>query len=119
MPLRALTDSVDHLTEETSRLRSDVMGTREELVRQSALMRKQMVSTRLVMVAMFVVLLCSVAAAFTVSLKNGEAIAENNKKFCPLVLILVPQPGVPVATTTRGIQIGRDALRIAKEFGCL
>lgn len=53
-----------------------------------------------------------------VTLNNSQAIARNNAKLCPFIGILIPQPGDAQPSTPRGVQIGEDAKRVSRDFGC-
>lgn len=66
------------------------------------------------------ILLTAVLFAYHVSLNNAEQIKDNNQKWCPIVTLLIPQPGEPEATTPRGLIIQERAERLAADsnFNC-
>jgi hypothetical protein len=65
-----------------------------------------------------VVLACAVLAAYTVSLNNQRDIAANNRKWCPMVGLLILKPGDPRPTTARGLRIVDSAQQLYTQFGC-
>lgn len=49
----------------------------------------------------------------------SAAIAESNRKFCPILLIFVPRPGEPGPSTGRGQIVAERVTALAREFGCI
>lgn len=88
MPIQTLTESVDRLKTETHDLRDHVQNLEEELRRQTA-------ATRLAIGAVFLLLACTIVAAFMVTLDNKRDIEANNRRWCPVVEPLAPRPGDP------------------------
>ena len=125
MPDEAMiTDSLDNLASETQSLRDELLSTRTELTEQTREARRQTISTRIAIGLVFVLLACTIAAAFQVTLQNAEVarnntrmIQENNRKFCPIILGLAPQPG-DVAPPGTPAQQARS-LRIRTTFSAL
>lgn len=116
MPLRTLTESVNHLTEESHAIRDELGHLREE-------MRRKTMTTRLAIGAVFVLLACVLVAAFQVSLDNRRAIEESQRRWCPVVEPLAPRPGdpEPVGTTEqkeRSQRIRRAFGELVRDFGC-
>jgi hypothetical protein len=95
-----LTNSVDDLSREARELRGEIRN-----------------RTRQMWIAIGVLVLLFVGVVFAV-LDNSHQIDANNKKFCPLVSILIPKPGEPSATTPRGEIMVDSARKVFKEFHC-
>lgn len=65
-----------------------------------------------------VILTLALVAAYTVSLNNQSAIEKSNRQWCPMVGLLIPQPGEAHATTPRGKQLEEKARALYIAFGC-
>lgn len=102
--LRVLTASVDVLTEEVNSLKREVH--RKTSVLWAAI------------VACAVVVVILGAIGFTVGLDNRRAVEENNRRWCPMVGVLIPRPGEEVPTTERGRIVIDNAKQLYKDFGC-
>lgn len=95
-----LNNSVDDLSREARELRAEI--------------RRR---TRAVWVAVGVLVVVSAVMAYLIA-GNSRQIDENNKKFCPLVSILIPGPGEPQSSTPRGVVVADQARVLFKEFHC-
>jgi hypothetical protein len=62
--------------------------------------------------------LCIGVAAFSLGQDNRRSIEVNNRRWCPLVALLVPQKGDPGPTTERGRIIADRATELYEEFRC-
>jgi hypothetical protein len=75
-----------------------------------------------VIIAAALTLLISVVAAIFVGTRvqadNDRRIKENNLRWCPMVMLLVPLPTDPPAPTERGRRIAATATSLATAFGC-
>jgi flagellar basal body-associated protein FliL len=103
-PLTELTQAVDRLADQGLELR-------RALDRRSRALWVAVIVSAVVLVA-------AIAAASTVLLDNRRALAENNRRWCPMVLALVPRPGDPQPTTDRGRVVAAEFRRLAVEFDC-
>lgn len=123
---QTLTESVDALARQAQDLRAELAAFRVEMTEQNDLqaetnrnirldIRRKTVTTRIALALGFVLLLCSVGAAFQVSLQNTRQIDANNQKFCPLVMILVTGPP---RTTPAGIIMQKKAAEMARGLRC-
>lgn len=65
-----------------------------------------------------VVLLVSIGLLGFAALDNRERVAESERRWCPMVSLLIPAKGEPPPTTQRGVQIVEQAKALAKVFGC-
>jgi hypothetical protein len=125
MPIRTLTQSVDHLTEEAhalrdmiERLEADIEAqnkineTRNRLIERD--IRSKTVTTRIALVLIFVLLVI----ATTISLDNARAISDFGQKLCPVLLVQVQKPGDPPRTTDAGRSMAREAANVARLLEC-
>lgn len=116
MPLRTLTESVDHLTEESHRVRDELVKLRAEMERKNK-------RFALILGAVTLLLACTVVAAFQVTLDNRQEIEASQRRWCPVVEPLAPRPGDPPPAGTpeqkeRSQRI-RDAFGdLVTDFGC-
>jgi hypothetical protein len=118
-----IADTLDSLTSEAQTLRAELADTRIELVNQTREARRQTITTRIAIGLVFVLLACTIAAAFQVSLDNTRQIAANNRKFCPIVSSFAPQPGDPApagnaAQVARAERIRDNFTQLVKVFNC-
>lgn len=76
--------------------------------------------TRALRLLTFVVALL-MAGAYWVILDNRDAIADNNRKLCPILELMVPQPGQPARTTPAGRDIAARATALASDpdYDCI
>lgn len=58
------------------------------------------------------------AVAFGVGLSNKRAIEQNNRRWCPMVSVLLPKPGEPAPDTERGRTVVANAAELYRDFGC-
>ena len=56
---------------------------------------------------------------YVVILDNRRQIEASQRKLCPMVLLTVPQPGDPPASTERGRLFAARATALAEAYGCL
>lgn len=56
--------------------------------------------------------------AFSVSLSNRRAIEDNNRRWCPMVGVLLPKPGEPPPNNERSRVVVENARKLYREFGC-
>jgi len=104
-------DRMSELKASVDRLSSEARDIRREMKRK----------TNTIWVAMLaggIALLTTMAAAYTVTINNAEAIDTNNRKFCPVIEILLPLKGDDAPTTERGRDIVARAEKVARELHC-
>jgi hypothetical protein len=102
--LRALSISVDELSTEVHSLRA------EHRRNTSALWGA------IVVCGVAVLILGGIG--FHVGLDNRRSIEENNRRWCPMVGVLLPSKGDPQPTTERGRIVVDSARQLYKDFGC-
>lgn len=115
--IRNLTTSLNNLSDDTRKLRTDMADVKREL-------RKQVVDTRLAISgALLVVIIVAVAAlGLTISNRqvaeaNKRAIEANNRLWCPLLVRLAPRQGAPPpAGTPEQVQYALETRRLLKEL---
>lgn len=94
----------------------------EDLATEAALIRAEIhrrtTTLWVAVAACVVVIVCIGLAAWTVAADNRRAIADNNRRWCPMVAILLPGPDVPPPTTERGRAVVANAQRLYNDFGC-
>lgn len=49
---------------------------------------------------------------------SRQRVQESERRWCPMVSLLIPGPGEPAPTTQRGIQIVAQARTLSASFGC-
>lgn len=123
--VEALRVSVDQLSADGKHLREQLGTLTSEMAQRTAVIdrRTTVMSRRTTVLAWLfaggaVVLACALLAAYTVSLNNQAAIEKSNRQWCPMVGLLIPQPGQPHATTPRGLQLEQNARDLYTTFGC-
>jgi type VI protein secretion system component VasK len=104
-------ERIQTLTDAVRDLRGEAQEIRRELKRRTTLLAW-------LFAAGAVILACALLAAYTVSLNNQRAIEESNRKWCPMVQIMIPRPGEAQATTERGRQFVDNARQLYADFGC-
>jgi hypothetical protein len=102
--IEALTTSVDTLAEEVHSLRGEV--------------RKRTAALWAAIVVCGVVVLIIGGIAFTVGLNNQRALAENNRRWCPVVEVMLPNPGEAPPESERGRNLVASARQLYRDFGC-
>ena len=70
-------------------------------------------------IASALVVAVAVGVSYVVVLDNRQQIEVSQRKLCPMVLLTVPQPGDPPATTERGRLFAARATALAEAYGCL
>jgi hypothetical protein len=101
---RGLKKAVDDLSDEARELRSE--------------MRRRTTALWAAVGVAAVVLSVVLAAAFQVSLENRRRIEVNNRKLCPMISLLVAQPGKSQPTTQHGRDVAREAAELYQQYGC-
>lgn len=96
-------------------LSRDWLSLRLEVRRE---IRQRTLSLWCAMVLAVVVIILIGVAALTVGQGNRQAIDENNRRWCPLVALLVPRRGEPAPTTERGRIVAERATELYQEFRC-
>lgn len=104
-------ERIQNLATAVGDLRNEGVAIRLELRRRTTLLAW-------LFVAGAVVLTFALFAAYTVSLNNQAAIQESNRKWCPMVALLIPAPGESRASTQRGKDIETNARELYTTFGC-
>jgi hypothetical protein len=104
-------ERIENLTGAVRDLRSEGMALRREMRRRTNVLGWAFAGGG-------VMLVCCLAAAYTVSLNNQRAIEEANRKWCPMVGLLIPKPGQAPATTERGRELVASAQKLYTSFGC-
>lgn len=104
-------ERIQTLTDAVKDLRSEGAEIRRELRRRTTVLAW-------LFAAGGVLLVCAVAAAYTVSLNNQAALEKSNRQWCPLVALLIPKPGQAHAATTRGQELEANARELFTAFGC-
>ncbi len=107
--LTDLTEAVDRLTDEAKDLRSQL--------------RSRTTALWVAITVGGVILLVVIAAAYSVSLNNRDAIAANNLRWCPVVEPLAPRAGDPPPAGSpeqveRAIRIRKAFSKLVDDFGC-
>lgn len=130
--VEALTMAVEALQSETSALRASLLASVEtqrsatqaqlESARaQREATRAQRERTRTLTRAAGIVSAGLVAATVLLGfavLDNRARVQESERRWCPMVSLLIPGPGEPEPTALRGIQIVAQARTLATSFGC-
>jgi hypothetical protein len=65
-----------------------------------------------------VVMAAVILVGLAVLLDNHSQIEEANKRWCPLVGLLLPEPGETPPATERGRRIVEEAQVLFRDFGC-
>lgn len=104
-------ERIQNLTNAVGNLRSEGAALRQEMRRRTNLLGWAFAGGG-------IILICCIAAAYTVSLNNQRAIDQSNRQWCPLVGLLIPTPGEAQATTQRGKDIEENARQLYTKFGC-
>lgn len=104
-------ERIQNLTDAVRDLRSEAQEIRRELKRRTNVLAWLFAGGA-------VILTCALLAAYTVSLNNQRNIEESNRKWCPLVRLLIPQPGQALPTTARGREMVVNATKLYHDFGC-
>jgi hypothetical protein len=104
-------ERIQNLADAVTNLRAEGEAIRQELRRRTTVLAW-------LFAAGAVILACALLAAYTVSLNNQRAINESNRKWCPMVQIMIPRPGEAQATTERGREFVDNARRLYQDFGC-
>ena len=123
MPINDLTASVRQLSHDVGGLGDDTRQLRRELSQVKRELRRQVLNTRMTVAGAFLLLVAIAVGAFVVSLDNRRAIAENNLRWCPLLLTLGPRPGAPPpAGTAVQREYASETRRLISElsegYGC-
>lgn len=100
-------ERIEDLTESVKGLRSEV----------GALRAAFRARTRTVVVVALV-LVVVVVMVTRVQASNERRLQENNRRWCPLVALLIPQSGDAAPTTQRGREIAQRAQSLARDFRC-
>ena len=98
--VQQLRESVDQLTDQVTKLRSEF--------------RRRTVA----LVVVGAALVAAVGIASRVQAENDRRLEANNARWCPLIAVLTPRPGDAPATTPRGRQISERARVLARDFHC-
>jgi hypothetical protein len=130
--VEALTVAVEALQSETAALRESLSTSVETQRRatqaqmesaraQREATRAQRERTRTLTRAAAIVSAALVAATVLLGfavLDNRARVEESERRWCPMVALLIPGRGEPAPTTERGIRIVDQAKALAKVFGC-
>ncbi len=92
-------------------LGKEATGIREEIRRVNRI-------TWLVGGAFVLIIVVTIIVGFVVVLDNRQSIEENNRRWCPLVGLLVVRPSDPQPTTERGRLIAERARGLSTQFRC-
>jgi multidrug efflux pump subunit AcrA (membrane-fusion protein) len=65
-----------------------------------------------------VFLLASIVLLGFAAVDSRHRVQESERRWCPMVSLLIPGRGEPGPTTQRGVQITEQAKALAKVFGC-
>lgn len=114
-PLEVIATSLSELNRNITNLSKDWDMLRSEVRTE---IRTRTFSLWLVMAAAFALIITIGLTAYAVGNDYQRDIEENNRRWCPLVSLLVPQPGDPVPTTERGRIIAQRATELYREFRC-
>lgn len=105
-----MTDQAD-IRKSLGDLAAEAQGIRREIQRVNRL-------TWLVGGAAVLIIAFTIAVGFHVVLDNQRSIEENNRRWCPLVGLLVARPSDPPPTTERGRLIAERAAGLSNQFHC-
>lgn len=90
----------------------------DQLSAEAAKLRRMLRWVVVVGACVIVTLGGAIAAAAVVQVSNSQAIAENNARWCPMLELLVPQPGDAPPATDRARRIIQQAQALADAYGC-
>lgn len=114
-PLDIIASSLSDLNANILHLTKDWDVLRQEVQRE---IRNRTRTLWMALVGASVVILIIGAAGYVIGQDNARQIEENNRRWCPLVSLLVPHQGDPPATTERGRVIADRATELYVEFHC-
>lgn len=97
----------ENLTKAVQDLRTEVDKLRREFRRRTV-----------VVALLSVALILTVVAGLVLQASNESRIAANNRRWCPMVTLLIPGPGDAPPGTPRGREIAARAEILADEFRC-
>ncbi|HET8661051.1 MAG TPA: hypothetical protein VFM55_18900 [Micromonosporaceae bacterium] len=107
----SLRESVDALRGGTDLLRRELVATNDRLSRQTRALWWAIAVPGVVMAVVIVV-------GMVVGLDNRRAIDESNRRWCPMVGLLLPEPGEAPPSTERSRRILAEAKTLYEAFGC-
>jgi hypothetical protein len=113
-----LATAVNELARQAGDIRTELRVSTDALDKRTKAVERQTGTIRFVGAIGGVLLLVVVVAAVAVSYGNRQAIADNNRKFCPIITAGVVQPGDPLPTSAPGILRAMRAREAAEEIGC-
>lgn len=107
-----MNESLNSLRLSVDELATEVHALRAEHRRNTSLLWATLLAGALI-------LLIVAAFAFGVALDNRRAIEANNRRWCPMVGVLLPKPGEPKPDTERGRIVVDSARQLYEDFGCV
>lgn len=100
--------------EQITKLRGDVQDLTIEVGKLRSAFGRRTAALAVVGVAFIL----AAVLALHVQAGNDRRIVENNRRWCPLVSVLIPQPGDPPATSARGRLVADRAAQMFTQFQC-
>jgi hypothetical protein len=106
--------ALDRLTTEATSLRTDFNTQTGVISAQTKQIKNR---TRALWAAVALAVLALAVLALVVA-DNSRAIAKNNLRLCPIVSLLIPQPGDAAPSTDRGREVTLAAIDLYHGYGC-
>lgn len=100
--------------EQVEELTATVRGLREDVGR----LRRAFDRRTLAFIAVAVAVGIAIVVAVRVQAENERRLQQADRRWCPLISVLVPRPGDAPATTPRGRQVAERAADLASKFHC-
>lgn len=114
-PLEQIALRLAEVNESLTSLASDWFALRQEVRRE---VRQRTFALWCALTVAVVVVLAIGSAGFAIGQDNRRAIETNNRRWCPMVSLLIPQPGDAPVTTQRGRIVVERATELYQEFRC-
>jgi hypothetical protein len=89
-----------------------------DVEREIVLLRRSFSHRTWAAVAVAVALVIAGGLVLRVQVENDRRIRESEQKLCPIVSLLIPQPGDPTPAAGRPQLLAGRAARLAQEFEC-
>ena len=108
---------VEALTAEVRELHGEAVELRLAVARHT---RTLLIRTRIVFVLLVAVVALGVMAVAQLhaQVAAGRRAAEDQRRLCPLIKVLIPQPGEAAPSTPRGQKVVEQATRLSRQLNC-